>query len=50
MNSIVDLVICSFYVLASVNLGATLLGILKIKSVPGVSPSALIATAFSWGR
>jgi hypothetical protein len=50
MNSIVDLVICSFYVLASVNLGATLLGILKIKSVPGVSPSALIATAFLLGQ
>nr|MBC8552912.1 hypothetical protein [Candidatus Brocadiales bacterium] len=50
MNIFVDLVVCGFYVLASVNLGATLLCILKIKSVRGVSPSALIATAFLLGQ
>jgi len=50
MNILVYLAICSFYVLASVNLGAALLGILKIKPVRGVSPLALIATAFLLGQ
>ena len=45
-----NLAYCGFYVLASVNLGAILLGILKLKSVQGVSPVTLTATAFLLGQ
>ncbi len=50
MNILLDLAICSFYVLASVNLGAVLLGFLKVKPAQGHSPFTLIATAFLLGQ